>query len=60
MGRLVLTRQEDLSSVDNVEKNNDIFSRLVTASDGSGKYTLEGDEVVRLRPMIIYFFVPYI
>lgn len=54
MGRL------DLSSVDNVEKNNDIFSRLVTASDGSGKYTLEGDEVVRLRPMIVYFFVPYI
>ncbi|KAJ7921451.1 cytochrome P450 [Mycena leptocephala] len=54
MGRLVLTRQEDLSSVDNVEKNNDIFSRLVTASDGSGKYTLEGDEVTANMLSILF------
>ncbi|KAJ6590178.1 cytochrome P450 [Mycena vulgaris] len=45
MGKLVLTRKEDLSLENETDQNNDIFSRLVNASDGSAKYTLDGDEV---------------
>jgi hypothetical protein len=47
MGRLVLARKEEMSLEDDEDKNSDIFSRLVNASDGSGKYTLDGEEVVR-------------
>ncbi|KAJ7175368.1 cytochrome P450, partial [Mycena filopes] len=53
MGKLVLTRQEDLSSA-NEETNSDIFSRLVSASDGTGKYTLEEEEVTANMLSILF------
>ncbi|KAJ7478583.1 cytochrome P450 [Mycena galericulata] len=54
MGRLVLTRKEYLALEDDADKNQDIFSRLVNASDGSGKYTLEAEEVTANMLSILF------
>ncbi|KAJ7496630.1 cytochrome P450 [Mycena latifolia] len=48
MGELVLRRRQDLSLDEDTDKNSDVFSQLVDASDGSSKYTLEVEEVLSI------------
>lgn len=59
MHKFVEAKKRDLAQHgDNSEQQRgDIFSRLVAASDGAGKYGLEEQEVVRRFPLLNF---PYL